>query len=146
MDELQVHVELLAGASAPEYQTAGSAGADLCARLDSPLTLAPHCRALIPTGVRIELPAGYEAQVRSRSGLAAKHGIACLNAPGTIDSDYRGEIMVILVNHGDEAYAVADGDRIAQLVVAAVTRAVFSTAEVLATSGRGSGGFGSTGR
>ena len=146
MGELQVRVELLAGASAPEYQTAGSAGADLCARLDSPLILAPHCRAVVPTGVRIELPKGYEAQVRSRSGLAAKHGIACLNAPGTIDSDYRGEILVILVNHSDELYALADGDRIAQLVIAPVTRAIFSVAGDLAGSDRGSGGFGSTGR
>ena len=128
------------------YQTAGSAGADLCARLDAPVVLAPHSRAIVPTGVRIELPAGYEAQVRSRSGLAAKFGIACLNAPGTIDSDYRGEVMVILVNHGVETYTVADGDRIAQLVIAPVTRAVFNAACDLAASDRGSGGFGSTGR
>jgi len=94
----------------------------------------------------MELPSGYEAQVRSRSGLAARHGIACLNAPGTIDSDYRGEILVILVNHSDEPYALANGDRIAQLVIAPVTRALFSASSNLAGSDRGSGGFGSTGR
>ncbi|PKL09502.1 MAG: dUTP diphosphatase [Spirochaetae bacterium HGW-Spirochaetae-7] len=146
MEELKVRVELLAGASAPAYQTEGSAGADLCARLEKPVALAPHGRAIIPTGIRIELPGGFEAQVRSRSGLAAKHGIACLNAPGTIDSDYRGEILVILVNHGDDPYLVSDGDRIAQLVIAPVTRAAFSMADDLSSSDRGSGGFGSTGR
>jgi len=146
MDEPFVTIELEAGARAPEYQTEGSAGADLCAMLEAPLVLLPGTRSLVATGLRMQLPAGYEAQVRSRSGLAAKYGISCLNSPGTIDSDYRGEIKVILQNHGSEPYTISDGDRIAQLVVAPVSRARFMTAEHLAESGRGTGGFGSTGR
>ncbi len=146
MDEPLVTIELEAGARAPEYQTEGSAGADLCAMLEAPLVLLPGTRSLVATGLRMQLPAGYEAQVRSRSGLAAKYGISCLNSPGTIDSDYRGEIKVILQNHGSEPYTISDGDRIAQLVVAPVSRARFMTAEHLAESGRGTGGFGSTGR
>jgi len=146
MDEPLVTIELEAGARAPEYQTDGSAGADLRARLDAMLVIAPGTRALVATGLRIQLPSGYEAQVRSRSGLAAKFGVSCLNAPGTIDSDYRGEIKVILHNHGAEPYTISDGDRIAQLVIAPVSRARFIATECLADTGRGSGGFGSTGR
>ncbi|GAB1457500.1 dUTP diphosphatase [Spirochaetota bacterium] len=120
MDEPFVGIELDDGATAPEYQSDGAAGADVRARLSSPVTTEPGLRAMLPTGLRIRLPSGYEAQLRSRSGLAAKHGVACLNSPGTIDSDYRGEIQVILHNHGDAAYTVTDGDRIAQLVIAPV--------------------------
>ncbi|MBU0928548.1 MAG: dUTP diphosphatase [Spirochaetes bacterium] len=146
MNEPVVAIELSAGASAPEYQTEGSAGADIRARVGSPVVIPPGARALIPTGIRMQLPRGYEAQIRSRSGLAAKHGISCLNSPGTIDSDYRGEVSVILQNHGSEPYVVADGDRIAQMVVAPVSTARFVAADSLPGSARGSGGFGSTGR
>ena len=146
VDEPLVTFELEAGAHAPEYQTEGAAGADLRARLDSPLVLASGARVLVTTGLRIQLPPGYEAQVRSRSGLAASYGVSCLNSPGTIDSDYRGEIRVLLHNHGAEPYTISDGDRIAQLVVAPVSRAIFTATERLADSGRGAGGFGSTGR
>lgn len=114
--EAKVVITLTAGARAPEYQTQGSAGADLQACIPEPIRIEPGARVLVPTGVYMQLPEGYEAQVRSRSGLALRFGIACLNAPGTIDSDYRGEVGVILVNHGDEDYVVHDGDRIAQLV------------------------------
>jgi dUTP pyrophosphatase len=146
MDEPCVAMELEEGAHAPEYQTEGSAGADLCAWLDSPLVLSPGSRTLVATGLRIQLPPGYEAQVRSRSGLAARYGVSCLNSPGTIDSDYRGEIKVLLQNHGAEPYTISDGDRIAQLVVAPVSRARFAETGRLADTGRGPGGFGSTGR
>lgn len=146
MDEPVVLLDLMPGAEAPEYRSAGAAGADLRARLDAPIALAPGATVVVPTGVRIQLPAGYEAQVRSRSGLAAKHGVACLNSPGTIDSDYRGEIGVILHNHGTEPLEIADGDRIAQLVVAPASRARFVAVDALGDSDRGAGGFGSTGR
>lgn len=146
MDEPVVLIELSESAHVPEYQTEGSAGADLRAKLEGSLVLAPGTRALVPTGLRIQLPSGYEAQVRSRSGLAVNHGISCLNSPGTIDSDYRGEIQVILHNHSDEPYSICDGDRIAQLVVAPVCQARFTLTGHLADTGRGSGGFGSTGR
>jgi dUTP pyrophosphatase len=129
----------------PRYATSGAAGADLRARLAGPLTLAPLGRAAVPTGVRLEIPNGYEGQVRPRSGLAARHGVTVLNAPGTIDSDYRGEVKVIMVNLSDTPYDIQPGDRIAQLVVAPVSQAEFIPAE-LATSERGEGGFGSTGR
>lgn len=145
IDEQAVGIFLSAGAIAPAYQTAGAAGADLCAFIEEPLTLSPGERALIPTGLRLQLPHGYEAQVRSRSGLAARFGVTCLNAPGTIDSDYRGEIKVILINHGDKDFVVVPGDRIAQLVVAQVCRACFELVPGLEVSSRGDGGFGSTG-
>ncbi len=130
----------------PEYATASSAGADLIAAVMEPLTLAPGKRALVPTGLTIALPEGYEAQVRPRSGLALKNGITTLNAPGTIDADYRGEVGVILINHGDVPFVIERGMRIAQLVVAPVTTVSWqeTTAEV-PTSTRGVGGFGSTG-
>jgi deoxyuridine 5''-triphosphate nucleotidohydrolase (dut) len=129
----------------PRYETAHAAGLDLMACIPADITLAPGKRALIPTGFAIALPEGHEAQVRPRSGLAAKHGVTVLNAPGTIDADYRGEIAVILVNHGDAAFTVTRGMRIAQMVVAPVVRAALTETAELSGSARGSGGFGSTG-
>jgi dUTP pyrophosphatase len=146
VDEIVVRFAAEPGASPPEYKSRGSAGADLRAHLASPMRLAPGERAAVPTGLRLELPEGYEAQVRPRSGLALEKGITCLNSPGTIDSDYRGEVKVILVNLGATDAAIEPGDRIAQLVVAPVSRARFAPAADLAPSERGSGGFGSTGR
>jgi dUTP pyrophosphatase len=145
VDEIIVRFVAEAGASAPEYKTAGSAGADLRALLARSVTLAPGERAAVPTGIRIELPPGYEAQVRPRSGLALQKGITCLNSPGTVDSDYRGELKVILVNLGSEPATIAPGDRIAQIVVAPIVRALFEGADSLEETVRGSGGFGSTG-
>jgi dUTP pyrophosphatase len=145
VDEVLVRFTAEEGASPPEYKTAGSAGADLRAFLRGSLTLAPGERAAVPTGLRIELPPGYEAQVRPRSGLALSAGISCLNSPGTIDADYRGEIRVILINLGAESVTIADGDRIAQVIVAPVSRARFERAPSLGETGRGSAGFGSTG-
>lgn len=130
----------------PAYESDGAAGMDLRAAIDAPITLDPLQRHAIPTGLSIALPSGYEAQVRARSGLAFRSGIACVNAPGTVDSDYRGEIKVILVNLGQEPVTFARGDRIAQLVVAPVSRVVWYEAESLDETTRGSGGFGSTGR
>ena len=129
----------------PGYATAGSAGVDLMAAIASPLTLAPGARSAVPTGIAIALPAGFEAQIRPRSGLARKHGIGIVNAPGTIDSDYRGEIEVLLVNLGDAGFTVEPGMRIAQLVIAPVARAVWRETDRLGPTGRGAGGFGSTG-
>jgi dUTP pyrophosphatase len=129
----------------PDYATPGSAGADLLAAVYEPVILQPGRRALVPTGLAIALPEGYEAQVRPRSGLAVKHGVTVLNAPGTIDADYRGEVMVILHNAGDEAFEVVRGMRIAQLVVAAVDRVEWRLTDGLPESRRSSGGFGSTG-
>ena len=132
----------------PAYQSAGAAGVDLAAAVEggSPLTIAPGARAMVPTGLSIELPEGFEAQVRPRSGLAAKHGVTVLNSPGTIDADYRGEIKVILINLGEEPFTVARGDRIAQMVVQPVVRVTFEEADALSSSARGDGGFGSSGR
>jgi dUTP pyrophosphatase len=129
----------------PTYQTEHSAGMDLPADLDGPLTLAPLERQAVPTGVAIELPLHFEAQVRPRSGLALKQGLTCLNSPGTIDADYRGEIKVLLVNLSAQPATIRRGDRIAQLVVAPVARATLSEVETLGESLRGAGGFGSTG-
>ena len=136
------------GLPLPAYETAGSAGMDLRAAVpeDQPLTLAPGRRALVPTGLKIALPLGYEAQVRPRSGLALKHGVTCLNSPGTIDSDYRGECGVILANIGDEDFVIRRGERIAQLVIARHERADWLEVEALDETARGAGGFGSTGR
>ena len=128
----------------PRYETEGSVGLDL--RADEPVALAPGGRALVATGLSLELPPGYEGQVRPRSGLAVKHGVGLLNAPGTIDSDYRGEVKVILVNLGQQPVRFERGERIAQLVVAPVTRATLEVVEALGETGRGAGGFGSTGR
>jgi dUTP pyrophosphatase len=129
----------------PQYATDHSAGLDLRANLDTPLVLAPGQRALIPTGLHLELPEGTEAQVRPRSGLAFKHGVTVLNSPGTIDADYRGEVGVLLINHGQEPFTVNDGERIAQLVVARYIRVSFAEVPDLRASERGAGGFGHTG-
>lgn len=130
----------------PAYATEHAAGVDLMAAIAQPMELAPGARKLIPTGICIALPAGYEAQVRPRSGLALKHGIGLLNSPGTIDADYRGEIGVILINHGKAPFAIARGDRIAQLVVAPVSRLAWKESDSLPDSVRGPKGFGSTGK
>lgn len=129
----------------PSYATADAAGMDLLAAVETDIVIGPGNRVLVPTGIALALPAGYEAQVRPRSGLALKHGITVLNAPGTIDADYRGEVGVILVNLGAEPFAIRRGERIAQMVVAPVTRAILDEVTVLPTSARGAGGFGSTG-
>jgi dUTP pyrophosphatase len=129
----------------PEYATSQSAGMDLRAHLDGPMHLAPGHRALVPTGLYLELPEGMEAQVRPRSGLAFKHGVTVLNAPGTIDADYRGEVGVLLINHGQETFEVKDGDRIAQLVIAEHIRARFAENADLRATERGTGGFGHSG-
>lgn len=134
-----------AGLPLPRYATAASAGMDLCAAVADETVLAPGARAAVPTGLSIALPAGYEAQIRPRSGLALTHGLTVLNSPGTIDSDYRGEIQIILGNLGAEPFAVTRGMRIAQLVVAPVTRIEWVESETLPDSERGEGGFGSTG-
>ena len=130
----------------PEYATDLSAGLDLKANLSEPVTLGPLERALVPTGLYIALPAGYEAQVRPRSGLAAKHGITVLNSPGTIDADYRGEVCVILVNLSQTPFEIVPGERIAQLVVASFEQVQWEPVEALDDTARGAGGFGSTGR
>ena len=136
------------GLALPAYQSAHAAGLDLLAAVPEaePVVLMPGARALVPTGLTIALPPGYEAQVRPRSGLAAKHGVTVLNTPGTIDADYRGEIGVILINHGETPFSIRRGERIAQMVVAAVVRAELVPVDTLAATDRGSGGFGSTGR
>lgn len=144
-----IAVVRLAGADGlplPVYMSAGAAGADVVAAVREDVVIAPGERALIPTGLAFEVPAGYEVQVRPRSGLALKAGITCLNTPGTIDSDYRGPVGVLLINHGSAPFVVRRGDRIAQLIVAPVVQAAFTEAAALATSMRGGGGFGSTGR
>ncbi len=148
-NEVQVRVRRLDhgdGLDLPAYQTAQAAGMDLCAAIEWPVTLAPGARAMVPTGIAIALGAGFEAQVRPRSGLAAKHGVTVLNSPGTIDADYRGEIKVILINFGTDPFEIARGDRIAQMVVHPVTRVSWAEVEELEESARGEGGFGSSGR
>lgn len=134
------------GLPLPAYQSDEAAGLDLMAAVDAeaPVTIASGARALVPTGISIALPKGYEAQVRPRSGLALKHGVTVLNSPGTIDSDYRGEVKIILINLGDAPFTIQRGDRIAQLVVAPVTRAELVAARALGETRRGAGGFGST--
>lgn len=136
------------GLALPAYETAGAAGMDVRAAVpeDASLTLAPGERAMVPTGLSLAIPEGYEIQMRPRSGLAAKHGIACVNAPGTIDSDYRGEVKVILINLGHEPFVIRRGERIGQMVLAPVTRAAFDLVDSLPETARGAGGFGSTGR
>lgn len=136
------------GLQLPAYETALSAGMDLRAALPEkePVTLLPGHRTLVPTGLAIALPANYEAQVRPRSGLALKHGVTCLNSPGTVDADYRGELKVILINLGQEPFVIARGERIAQMVIAPVTQAQWRVVESLSETSRGAGGFGSTGR
>lgn len=136
------------GLPLPAYETGGAAGMDLRAAVpeDAPMVLRPGARAMVPTGFAFALPTGFEAQVRPRSGLAAKAGITCLNTPGTIDSDYRGEVKVILVNLGEEDFTVRRGERVAQMVVAPVTQAAWREVDSLDDTARGAGGFGSTGR
>lgn len=148
MAEISVNVTRLAHAqdlALPAYATALSAGADLVAAVDQAVTLAPGDRAIVPTGLAMALPAGYEAQIRPRSGLAAKHGVTVLNSPGTIDADYRGEVGVILINLGAEPFTVERGMRIAQMIVAPVVTAAWRETADLDGTERGAGGFGSTG-
>ncbi len=148
MSQVEVAVQRLPhgeGLELPAYATADSAGLDLLAAVEAEVILQPGESSLVPTGLAIALPAGYEAQVRPRSGLALKHGITLLNAPGTIDADYRGEVGVILINLGQEPFTITRGTRIAQLVVAAYSRVVWRPRDTLEASGRGKGGFGSTG-
>ncbi len=146
VEEIKVEiVRLRPRARLPRYMTAGAAGMDLYACLEAPLPLNPGARELVPTGISIALPPGFEAQIRPRSGLALREGITLLNAPGTIDADYRGEIAVIVINHGDSKFIVKDGERIAQMVMAPVTRALWREVEELPASDRGAGGFGHTG-
>jgi len=133
------------GLPIPDYMSTHAAGADLCAAVREQLTLLPGARALVPTGFSIALPPGYEAQVRPRSGLAIRSGVTCLNSPGTIDADYRGEVQVVLANFGTEPFVIHRGDRIAQMIVAPVARASFESVDELPASVRGDGGFGSTG-
>ncbi len=134
------------GLPLPRYASAGAAGCDLHAAVEEPILLAPGERAAVPTGIALAIPDGFEGQVRARSGLALRHGIACVNAPGTIDSDYRGEVKVILGNLGREPFEIRRGDRIAQVVFAPVVRAEIQRVDELPDSERGPGGFGSTGR
>ena len=136
------------GLDLPAYETLGAAGMDVRAAVpdEEPIILAPGTHAMVPTGLSVAIPQGYEIQMRPRSGLAAKHGITCLNSPGTIDSDYRGELKVILINHGDAAFTIARGERIGQMLLAPVTRLVWQHVDSLDETDRGSGGFGSTGR
>ena len=129
----------------PEYATPQSAGMDLRANIDSPITLKPMARQLVPTGLCIALPAGFEAQIRPRSGLALKHGITVLNTPGTIDADYRGELMVLLVNFSDTDFVINDGERIAQMVIARHEQGTFVPVDILDETERGAGGYGHTG-
>ncbi|MDE5898726.1 MAG: dUTP diphosphatase [Treponemataceae bacterium] len=133
------------GAVPPEYESLGAAGADIRASLDEPMVLQPGCTGVVPTGLFFSIPNGYEVQVRPRSGIAAKNGVTVLNSPGTIDSDYRGEVKVLLINLGNQPFAINNGDRIAQIVVAPVTRSLFIESDVLDETERGAGGFGSTG-
>jgi dUTP pyrophosphatase len=134
------------GLALPSYQSKHAAGLDLVAAVIEPIELAPGGRTLVPTGFALELPEGYEAQVRPRSGLALKHGVTLLNTPGTIDADYRGEVMVLLINHGSEKFTIRRGDRIAQLVIAPVNHVEIVAVETLGATERGPGGFGSTGQ
>jgi dUTP pyrophosphatase len=148
MSTAQVRIQRLPhgkGLPLPGYQSALAAGADVCAAVDGPVVLLPSEKLLVPTGFCFELPQGFEMQVRPRSGLALKHGVTVLNAPGTIDADYRGELKVLLVNHSKAGFEIKRGDRIAQLVIAPVARAAFSEVNELGKSPRGEGGFGSTG-
>lgn len=145
MSELPVKITLAKGASPPYYASEHAAGADLYAHLDAPERLDPHERRLIPTGVFMEIPPGYEAQIRPRSGLAFQHGVTVLNAPGTIDADYRGEVMVLVINTGDRPYVINPGERIAQMVIQSAVRACFAVEPSISETPRGSGGFGSTG-
>lgn len=142
---VNVKIKLFEGGKMPSYKTRGAAGADICAFLKENLVIRPGERAAVPTGISVEIPEGYEIQVRPRSGLAFKNGVTVLNTPGTIDSDYRGELMVILINLGKEEFTVKNGDRIAQIVLAPALQASFVQTETLSQTQRGNGGLGSTG-
>ena len=142
---MKVEVVNLSSHELPKYSTNESAGLDLRAELQSPITLKPGQRSLIPTALKIALPTGYEAQVRPRSGLAFKHGITVLNSPGTIDADYRGDVGVILINHGSESFTIENGERIAQLIIAKFVQIDWDEVLDLSSTSRGEGGFGSTG-
>ena len=144
-DGLEIPLLRAEGVALPFYASEGAAGADVCAYLDAPLTLFPGKRALIPTSLRFAIPPGFEIQVRPRSGLALKYGVTVLNTPGTIDSDYRGELGILLINHGEAPFVVEPGMRIAQIVVAPIAQVVFVQEESLMTTARGEGGFGHTG-
>ena len=147
MQNPQVEIKKLhPNARIPEYMTELAAGMDICALLEEILILEPGQRCLVPTGLAFALPPGYEIQVRPRSGLAIKHGIALVNSPGTIDADYRGEVSIILINHGQESFTINSGDRIAQLIVAPVCQAVLMAVSDLSETKRGTGGFGHTGK
>lgn len=145
MNKIEIKVVAKEGVSIPCYKTAGAAGADVCACVDSPVVIKKGERKLIPIGLFFEIPEGYEIQLRPRSGLALKNGITVLNTPGTIDSDYRGELMALLINLGDEDFTVNNGDRIAQIIVAPVTLGDFKVVDKLSDTERGAGGYGSTG-
>ena len=145
MERIDVFIKTRDGARVPVYATDHASGVDLCALVDRPVVLAPMERALVPTGLFIGIPQGYEAEVRPRSGIAVKYGVTVLNAPGTIDSDYRGEVMVILINLGSEAFTINKGDRIAQMVFKKLARVEFQQVSDLTDTIRGQGGFGSTG-
>ena len=142
---MEIAVKMREGAKLPSYQSEGAAGADVSAALDSPVAIRPGEWTMIPTGLFLEIPAGFEIQVRPRSGLAARHGVTVLNSPGTIDSDYRGEIKVILMNLSDKDFIIRDRDRIAQLVLSRYERAELQASDELSDTERGCGGFGSTG-
>lgn len=146
MQTVSVKIVSKSSNALPAYETTGSSGMDLRASLEGPVELQPMQRALVPTGLFIELPLGYEAQVRPRSGLAIKHGITCLNSPGTIDSDYRGEIKIILINLSNEEFIIQHGERIAQMIIQPVVKAAWEVVEILNESKRGEGGFGHTGK
>jgi len=145
MERIEVFIKTRDGATVPAYATDRSSGVDLCALVDGPVVLGPMERALIPTGIFIDIPEGFEAEVRPRSGIAHKHGVTVLNTPGTIDSDYRGEVKVILINLGGDPFTIRSGDRIAQMVFKRLARVDFRPVASLADSCRGEGGFGSTG-
>ena len=147
MEDLTISVQIVrSGAALPRYMTDSAAGMDLYAAIEEPLVLSPGERRLVPTGVALAIPPGYEGQIRPRSGLALRHGLTMVNTPGTIDADYRGEIGVILINHGTESVTVESGDRIAQMVIAKVQRCALREVETLDTTRRGEGGFGHTGK
>lgn len=146
MPSLQIKIVNTSGNPLPEYATTGSSGMDIRAALDLPITIRPLERVLIPTGLFIELPVDHEAQIRPRSGLAIKQGITCLNTPGTIDADYRGEIKIILINLSDQEQVINPGDRIAQMIFAKVEKATLDQVQILNETQRGDGGFGHTGK
>lgn len=146
MHDVIIKINNTSDNSLPEYATPGSSGMDLRANLQEPVTLKPLERKLISTGLFMEIPLGYEGQVRPRSGLAIKHGLTCVNSPGTVDSDYRGEIKIILINLSNEEHTIEHGDRIAQMVICKIEKADLQTSAQLATTSRGEGGFGHTGK